>query len=128
MKTDIRLDERTLVARVLAGSFDALKRAGAYIRGAARRSVSISPEPAPAGHAPHSRRGALKRSILFGLDKPAQTVVIGPAESLLGTSMAAHEHGGRYKRERYPKRPLMGPTLQKTAPRLAKLWQDAVKP
>jgi hypothetical protein len=41
--------------------------------------------------------------------------------------MAAHEFGGAYKRERYPKRPLMGPSLKESAPRLARMWQDAVK-
>ena len=40
---------------------------------------------------------------------------------------AAHEFGGRYKRERYPKRPLMGPSLKESVPRLARMWQDAVK-
>ena len=32
-----------------------------------------------------------------------------------------------YKRERYPKRPLMGPALKESTPRLARMWQDAVK-
>ena len=81
---------------------------------------------APPGSPPHSRAGLLKRSILFGLDKPAQAVVIGPAESVIGNAMAAHEFGGRYKRERYPARPLMGPTLTSTAPKLAQFWRDSV--
>ena len=42
-------------------------------------------------------------------------------------NMTAHEFGGMYRRRRYPKRPLMGPTLNKTAPQLPKLWENAVK-
>ena len=126
MKTRISLEPRRLFAAVARGSLDALRRAGAYVRRAARHQVRTSENPSPPGSPPHSRAGALKRSILFGVDKPAQAVLIGPAESLIGTSMAAHEFGGRYKRERYPRRPLMGPTLQSTAPKLASFWRDAV--
>ncbi|MBQ6102807.1 MAG: hypothetical protein IJL06_03960, partial [Kiritimatiellae bacterium] len=103
-----------------------LRRAGAYVRRAARHKVKTSDNPSPPGSPPHSRAGLLKRSILFGLDKPAQAVVIGPAESVIGNAMAAHEFGGRYKRERYPARPLMGPTLTSTAPKLAQFWRDSV--
>jgi hypothetical protein len=55
------------------------------------------------------------------------SVVIGPAKKFIGVSMTAHEFGGVYRRRRYPKRPLMGPTLNKTAPQLPKLWANAVK-
>ena len=120
MKARLSFDARGLAAAVLRGSFAALRRA-------ARHQVKTSDHPSPPGSPPHSRAGLLKRSILFGLDKPARSVVIGPSESLIGTSMAAHEFGGRYRRERYPARPLMGPTLTSTAPKLAQFWRDAVK-
>jgi hypothetical protein len=55
------------------------------------------------------------------------SVVIGPAKKFIGVSMTAHEFGGMYRRRRYPKRPLMGPTLTKSAPQLPKLWANAVK-
>lgn len=55
-------------------------------------------------------------------------VVIGPAKSLIGISMTAHEFGGMYRRRKYPKRALMGPTLVKVFPQLPKLWKDSVKP
>jgi len=69
----------------------------------------------------------LKRSILFGVEKNRMAVVIGPAKSLIGISMTAHEFGGMYRRRKYPRRPLMGPTLEKAAPRLPALWADSVK-
>ena len=101
MKAKLSFDARGLAAAVLQGSFAALRRAGAYVRRAARHKVKTSDHPSPPGSPPHSRAGLLKRSILFGLDKPARTVVIGRAESVIGNAMAAHEFGGRYKRERF---------------------------
>ena len=62
------------------------------------------------------------------VERQRMTVVVGPAESFIGISMTAHEFGGIYRRRKYPKRPLMGPTLQKVAPQLPKLWEDSVKP
>ena len=87
MKAKLSFDARGLAAAVLKGSLSALRRAGAYVRRAARHKVKTSDNPSPPGSPPHSRAGLLKRSILFGLDKPAQAVVIGPAESVIGNAM-----------------------------------------
>ena len=127
MKSEIEFDEEGLVARVAKAAVDILRRMGAYVRTVARRKVRTSERPSPAGTPPHSRTGALRRGILFGVEKRRQSVVVGPSERFVGTSMSAHEFGGAYKRERYPKRPLMGPSLKESAPHLAKMWQDAVK-
>ena len=125
--TKIEFDKDGLVARVAKASTDILRRMGAYVRTVARRKVKTSKNPSPPGSPPHSGTGALKRGLLFGVDRSRQSVVIGPSERFIGTSMAAHEFGGDYKKERYPKRPLMGPSLKDSTPRLAKFWQDAVK-
>ena len=127
MKSEIEFDEDGLVARVAKAAVDILRRMGAYVRTVARRKVRTSERPSPAGPPPHSRTGALRRGILFGVEKRRQSVVVGPSERFVGTSMTAHEFGGAYKRERYPKRPLMGPSLKESVPRLARMWQDAVK-
>ena len=127
MKSEIEFDEEGLVARIAKAAVDILRRMGAYVRTVVRRKVRTSERPSPAGTPPHSRTGALRRGILFGVEKRRQSVVIGPSERFVGTSMSAHEFGGAYKRERYPKRPLMGPSLKESVPRLARLWQDAVK-
>ena len=127
MKSEIGFDEEGLVARVAKAAVDILRRMGAYVRTVARRKVRTSERPSPAGTPPHSRTGALRRGILFGVEKRRQSVVVGPSERFVGTSMTAHEFGGAYKRERYPKRPLMGPSLKESVPRLARMWQDAVK-
>ena len=126
MNCEVEFDEDGLVARIARASRDILRRAGAYVRTVARRKVLTSPKASAPGQPPHSRRGLLKRAILFGADGN-RSVLIGPGFNFVGASASAHEFGGRYMKERYPKRPLMGPSLKESAPHLAKLWRDAVK-
>ena len=127
MNTKVEFDADGLVARVAKASLAVLRRMGAYIRRVAQSKVRQSRNPSQPGEPPHTRRGALKRGILFGVEKRRQSVLIGPGFRFVGESMSAHEFGGKYRRERYPKRPLMGPTLKESAPRLSRLWEDAVK-
>ena len=127
MRSEVEFDAEGLVARVAKASVDILRRMGAYVRTVARRKVKTSERPSTPGTPPHSRTGALKRGILFGVERRRESVLVGPSERFVGTSAAAHEFGGAYKRERYPKRPLMGPSLKESSPRLARMWQDAVK-
>ena len=128
MKVRIEFDERRILACVRSGNNTALRRAGAYIRKAARNRVSTLERSSAPGSPPHSRRGLLKTSILFGVEKRASTAVIGPAETVIGTAMKAHEFGGTYRKRRYPKRPLMGPTLERTASKLPAMWENSVIP
>ena len=127
MNHEVEFDADGLVARAAKASVDVLRRMGAYIRRAAQSKVRQSRNPSQPGEPPHTRRGALKRGILFGVDRRTNSVVVGPSIRFVGTSMQAHEFGGGYKRERYPKRPLMGPSLRESALHLAKMWEDAVK-
>ena len=127
MNHEVEFDANGLVARAAKASVDVLRRMGAYIRRAAQSKVRQSRNPSQPGEPPHTHRGALKRGILFGVDRRTNSVVVGPSVRFVGTSMQAHEFGGGYKRERYPKRPLMGPSLRESAPHLAKMWENAVK-
>ena len=127
MRHDVEFDEAGLLARIARATRDVLKRAGAYVRRVAQRKVVTSPKPSAPGQPPHSRRGLLKRAILFGLDRDGKSVLVGPGFNFVGESASAHEFGGRYRRERYPKRPLMGPSLKDSAPHVARIWSDAVK-
>lgn len=127
MKVRIEFDERKILIRINKANLVGLRRSGAYIRKAARHKVSRSENASPPGSPPHTRRGLLKNALLFGVDKQRRSVVIGPAESIIGVAMYAHEFGGRYRQQRYPKRPLMGPTLEATRFKLPKLWENAVK-
>lgn len=128
VKIRIEFNEEKVLHAVRNGGNKALTRAGAYVRKAARNAVSRSKNSSSPGSPPHTRKGLLKRSILFGVEKQRQKVVIGPAYQFIGIAMTAHEFGGKFRRRKYPKRPLMGPTLIKTAPQLPKLWEDSVKP
>lgn len=125
VKTEFDADRILVLAE--KGSLEALKRAGAYVRRVARNSIHISERESQAGSPPHSRHGALKRSILFGVDKAKMTVYVGSAASLIGTSGSAHESGGKYRQQRYPKRPFMAPALGKSTAKLPALWKNAVK-
>ena len=127
VRTDIEFDEEGLVAKIARASKEFLKRAGAYVRTVARRKVVTSPKPSQPGQPPHSRKGLLKRAILFGIEREGKSVLVGPGFRFIGASLSAHEFGGRYMRERYPKRPLMGPSLRESAPHIAKMWLGAVK-
>ena len=127
-KVRVEFDDEAVKKAVQKSGVKSLRSAGAYTRKAARNAVSRSGKSSSPGTPPHTRRGLLKRSILFGVEKHRMTVVIGPAKSLIGISMTAHEFGGMYRRRKYPKRSLMGPTLVKVAPSLPKIWRDSVKP
>ena len=127
MKVRIEFDESRILVAVKSGNITALRRAGAYIRKSAQNKVTQSSNASAPGSPPNTRRGLLKQSLLFGVEKQRQSVVVGPAEKFIGTAMSAHEFGGTYRRRRYPKRPLMGPTLQATLPKLPTLWEKSVK-
>lgn len=127
MECRVEFDEEGLVARIARAGRAFLRRAGAYVRQAARRRVRLSPEASPPGSPPHSRAGQLRRGVLFGVGRDGRAVLVGPSARFVGESMRAHEFGGAYGRERYPRRPLMGPSLRESAPHLARMWRDAVK-
>jgi len=127
-KVRVEFDDAEVISKVKKGSLKALRRTGAYVRKSARNAVSRSSKASSPGTPPNTRRGLLKRSILFGVEKNRMAVVIGPTKKFIGISMTAHEFGGMYRRRKYPKRPLMGPALVKSAPALPKLWADSVKP
>lgn len=127
MKVHIEFDQSRILVAVKSGNITALRRAGAYIRKSAQNKVTQSSNASAPGSPPNTRRGLLKQSLLFGVEKQRQSVVVGPAEKFIGMAMSAHEFGGTYRRRRYPKRPLMGPTLQATLPKLPTLWEKSVK-
>jgi hypothetical protein len=113
-------------AKAKQGNINSLGHAGAAIRLAARRSIRKSNSASTEGQPPNTRRGQLRRSIMYAVDKGAGLVIIGPQYAIVGRSARAHEFGGRFRRERYPKRPFMGPALEKLKPRLPRMWAGSV--
>ena len=74
----VEFDGDKLVAKVAKACSGVLRRMGAYVRTVARRKVKTSDRPSMPGSPPHSQTGALKRGILFGVEKQRKRVVIGP--------------------------------------------------
>lgn len=112
----IEFEEDRLLGTMKYANKKALRRVGAYVRKAAVNAVHKSKKSSSPGTPPNTRKGLLRRAVLFGVENDARSVVVGPAKSLIGISMTAHEFGGKYRGRNYPKRALMGPTLQRTAP------------
>jgi len=127
MNIKTRSDIPKVLRKVRRANIVSLGHAGATIRLTAKRSIRKSASPAQPGKPPKTRRGQLRSSIRFAVEKNRQRVVIGPDFRIVGQSARAHEFGGRYKRQRYPKRPFMGPALTKTQSRLPKHWAGSVK-
>jgi len=106
-------------------SFKSLNHAGAAIRITARRSIRRNKKPSREGTPPHTRKGQLKRSLRYAVNKDKGSVIIGPTYTMVGRSGMAHEFGGKYYGRDYPKRSFMGPSLKKMENRLPKLWASA---
>ena len=127
MKVRTRSDVPKVLRKVRQANIRSLGHAGGTIRKVARHSIRRSPNPSAPGKPPHTRKGQLRRSILYAVQKNKQSVVIGPSVALVGTSATAHEFGGRYRRERYPRRRFMGPALEKTRAKLPRHWAGSVR-
>jgi phage gpG-like protein len=108
-------------------SFKNLRHAGAAIRITARRSIRRNKKASTAGKPPHTRKGQLKRSLRYVVEKDKDRVLIGPTYTVVGRSATAHEFGGKYKKERYKKRPFMGPALRANKGKIPKLWADSIR-
>jgi hypothetical protein len=150
---DFFFDRQAVISAVDKASRKVFTRSGALVRGIARRSMKqVRPNapPAPAGSAPRSRKGLLKRFMFYVFDPASKTVVVGPA-LLPGrrrnvTVPQVHEHGGatrtvvreiRWEKGRrkvirrkagvtYPRRPYMEPALEKVRPQLPQFWKDVL--
>ncbi len=126
-KAKTRMDPRKLNQAIRRANFRGLGHAAASIRLQARHSIRKSPRKSAPGSPPHTRQGRLRNAIKYALASDKQSVVIGPDVDVAGNSGKAHEFGGRFRREHYPKRPFMGPALDKSKDRLPAFWAGSVK-
>jgi len=127
MRSRSRFQARDLQRRAHQGNFQAMGHAAAAIRLTARRSIRRRQKPSRAGDPPHTRKGQLRRAIFYHVDRQRQRAVIGPAYTGVGRSATAHEFGGRYRRERFPRRPFMGPALESNRDRLPQHWRASIR-
>jgi phage gpG-like protein len=127
-KAKVKLDGHKVLKAARKGSIQSLGHAGAAIRLAARRSIKKNKKASMAGSPPNTRKGRLRNAIKYALQHAAQSVVIGPDAAVAADSGKAHEFGGHYRRENYPRRPFMGPALEKIRPRLPGFWAGSIRP
>ena len=127
MKVRTRDEIRKVIARAKKANIENLGHAGGTIRKVAQHSIKKSPEPSASGTPPHTRRGLLRKSILYAVEKAQNRVVIGPSVRIVGPAGMPHEFGGRFRKERYPKRPFMGPALEQVRERLPKHWEASIR-
>ena len=127
MRSRSRFDSKKVRRKADKGSFKSLNHAAAAIRLTARRSIRRSKKKSTAGTAPHTRRGQLKRALLYKVEKQRLRAVIGPTYTTVGRSGRAHEFGEKYYGRDYPKRSFMGPALKANKKRISKSWSDSVK-
>ncbi len=132
--------DRAAVARAVDGTKrKVLSKAGAFIRTAARTSIRKRKKSAPPGSPPHSHEGSLRRLILFGYDRAADSVVVGPVGVKKSVAPKTLEHGGRTmvrsrrggrlmsRNVRIAARPFMAPALDRERPQLPQLWRNSIK-
>ena len=125
IKTDARVQLKLERIRRAAEKARAgyLRSAGYLVSMLAKKRIVRSTTKAPPGQPPTTRRGLLRRAIRYAVAADRQSVVIGPAHSLVGTAGEPHEHGGRYKGDRYPRRPFMGPALEEASPLIGPMYK-----
>lgn len=79
-----------------------LRRAGAYIMGVARKGIKTSKVAARPGAYPHTRKGRLRKSIIFAVEEKGVNVLIGPSAGIVGKIGATHEFGGTEAPKKVP--------------------------
>ena len=136
---DMFFDRATVIRAVDGTKRKVLSKAGAFIRTAARTSIRKRKASAPAGKPPHSHEGSLRRLILFGYDRAADSVVVGPvgfkksvAPNVLeygGETVVLSRRGGRLtsRKVKVAPRPHMAPALEKERPKLPLLWRNSIR-
>lgn len=108
------------IERARAGSLHAV---GYLVSSIAKGKIVRSGKAARPGQPPTTRRGLMRRAIRYAVAPDKRSVVIGPVYSMVGTAGAAHEYGGKYKKQRYPKRPFMRPSLIEAAPQIGPTYK-----
>ena len=70
-----------------------LAHSAAGLRKVAQFSIKTRATSSDRGQPPHTRQGALRRSILFAVESDS-VAVIGPSVTMISDVARAHEHGG----------------------------------
>lgn len=122
-----KMKPRKLKRKAQTGTFKSLGHAGATIRLIAKRSIRKRKKQSPEETPPSTQTKRLPNAIVFAVEKQRLRVLIGPAKSLAGIAGAEHEHGGKWRKERFGKRPFMAPALEKARSRLPRHWAGSAR-
>jgi len=99
-----RSDIPKVLRKVRRANIESLGHAGATIRLTAKRSIRKSPNPAEPGRPPKTRRGQLRSSIRFAVEKNKQRVVMlsasrrGHTSSVVATGVSVIRSGRSWDR------------------------------
>ena len=119
------------MAAIKRAEIRSLIHAAAAIRLYAARSIRQSPRdnPSAPGAPPHTRRGLLRKSILYALleERGTPVAIVGPSFDLAGLSGAAHEFGRHFRGVDHTPRPFMGPALDVIANRLPEFFGNSIQ-
>ena len=110
-----------------SGTFRSLGHAVATIRKLAMGSIRRIAGRSAVGQPPHTHTNRLPKAILFAVEKPTQSAVVGPSRRIVGLAGAEQEHGGRWRKELFAPRPFMAPALEKVINRLPSFWAGSVR-
>lgn len=124
MKVTLQLTLERVIKAVEGATYRNLSHAIASIRKSIIANISSSPHPSAPGTPPNTRRGQLRRAIVY--DVQGDSAIAGPRHSFVGESGAGQEFGGKYKDRNLPARPYMGPGLEEGAPRFAQDWEGSI--
>lgn len=117
LNTSTEVNTAQVEKKMMQKASRALVRAGSYVRKVARSSIKRSPESSRPGEPPHTRRGVLKRSILYAAEDDRKSVYVGPSFMDMGVIGGLHERGGRNispKKPRVYKMGNMGPIREES--------------
>jgi len=132
-KIKIFVKWKKLIKKIENANIKSLGHAARYIRTVARNSIKPQaakgkkPQPAKPGYPARTKRGQLRKSILYALVENKEIAVIGASHGVMGRSAKPHEHGGNYKGFNYEARPFMVPALEQNLHRLPKFWGNSLR-
>jgi hypothetical protein len=128
MRLTVRVKDETKKVQKAAkkANFQNLSHAAASVRKEMVRKIRTSRDSARPGQPIRTRKGLARKAVRYHIDRAAEVAVIGPRFSVIKDALSAHEHGGRYRDARYPKRRFAAPSLEDAAPRLAHTWAGTI--
>ncbi len=142
IKVKVSFDVKKIRKKVRQGNTESLFRAGFFVRREARKKLLKHKkklvvkvidgkerkvrQPSEPGSPPRTT-GALRDAIKFEVAKQKDDVIIGPDSGNVSNVGKAHEFGGSFRGQNYPKRAFMGPALDKVRSRLPRLWSQSIK-